>query len=86
MSSRGENFLAVMCSPPLRGAGGCSQCQWIDDLGPMTLTTQRTRKVCPDGADSCGDPFKRSEVCVDSSERQRVEQLTSAGSLNLVSQ
>ena len=58
----------------------------ITDDGSEFLTTQRTRKVCPDGAGSCGDPFRRSEVCIDSSERQRVEQLTSVGSLNLVSQ
>ena len=54
--------------------------------GGLALSVAGTRKVCPDGAGSCGDPFRRSEVCIDSSERQRVEQLTSVGSLNLVSQ
>ena len=33
--------------------------------GGLALSVAGTRKVCPDGVDSCGDPFRRSAMCID---------------------
>ena len=37
--------------------------RWLG--GRLAVSVAGTRKVCPDGVDSCGDPFRRSAMCID---------------------